>query len=156
MRFYPLLADDMPADRVARLVEMLKSKEFATLVPVPTVATSTFDFSSDLDRGPMWLQQNFYIIRGLRKDGYHAEADRLKAESLSTVRGYYQKWGVVFEFYDALNLTDPTQTLRKPRKADAGPCKPGIPGLAGHCGPGGIRDYNFCGGLTLMWLRGGE
>ena len=83
-------------------------------VPLPTVAASTPDFSSDLDRGPMWQQQNFYIIRGLRMHGYGAEADALKAVSLAVVRNYYEKWGTVFEFYDALNTTDPTQTLRKP------------------------------------------
>jgi hypothetical protein len=57
---------------------------------------------------------------------------------------------------DALNTTDPTQTLRKPAKADAGPCKQGVMGLQGHCGSGGIRDYNFCAGIALLWLRGGE
>jgi hypothetical protein len=72
------------------------------------------------------------------------------------VRQYYEKWGTVFEFYDALNTTDPTQTLRKPAVQDTGACQPGVMGLAGKCGPGGIREYNFCAGLALLWLRGGE
>ena len=59
-------------------------------------------------------------------------------------------------YYDALNTTDPTQTLRKPKKQDSGKCIPGIPGPPGHCGVGGIREYNFCAGLALLWLRGGE
>jgi len=148
------------------MVAMLKKKDFATAVPVPTVGIFTDDFSSDLDRGPMWEQQNFYLIRGLRQYGYHAEADALKAASLSVVRDYYEKWGAVFEFYDALNTTDPTQCLRKPKVADTGACKPKrvfvngryveVQGPPGHCGVGGIRDYNFCAGLALLWLRGGE
>lgn len=138
--------------------------------------------------GPMWEQQNFYIIRGLRKYGYDEDADGLKAVTLATVRTYYERWGAVFEFYDALNTTDPTQCLRKPSIADSGHCKPGVMGVHGKCGTGGasallqfhflplrtslpfcaylrkrsdrvspgIRDYNFCAGLALLWLRGGE
>ena len=62
----------------------------------------------------MWEQQNLYIIRGLRMYGYDKEADELKAVSLKVVRDYYEKWGTVFEYYDAVDKTDPTQTLRKP------------------------------------------
>jgi hypothetical protein len=62
----------------------------------------------------------------------------------------YEKWGVVFEFYDALNTTDPTQTLRKPAKRDQGACTPDVEGPTGHCGIGGIREYNFCAGIALM------
>ena len=59
----------------------------------------------------MWEQQNFYLIRGLRKYGYDKEADALKAVTLEVVRHYYEQWGAVFEFYDALNTTDPTQVI---------------------------------------------
>jgi hypothetical protein len=68
----------------------------------------------------MWEQQNFYIIRGLRKQRLDREADALKVATLAVVRHYYEQWGTVFEFYDALNTTDPTQCLRKPAKADSG------------------------------------
>jgi len=156
--FYPLMIEGslVPKDRIARIVAMMKTPDFWTAVPLPTVAVSTPDFSSDLDRGPMWIQQNFYVIRGLHVNGYHTEAKELKAKSIGVVRDYYEKWGTVFEFYDATNITDPTQTLRKPKVQDTGDCIRGVKGLAGHCGPGGIREYNFCAGLVLRWLRGGE
>jgi hypothetical protein len=154
--FYPLMIEGMPASMVTKIVAMLQTPDFWTAVPVPTVAISTADFSSDLDRGPMWQQQNVYIIRGLRLYGYDQLADELKAISLQVVRHYYEKWGVVFEYYDALNTTDPTQTLRKPHTRDLGQCTPGVMGLENRCGPGGIRDYNFCAALALLWLRGGE
>ena len=51
--FYPLMSEGMNATKIARIVANLKSKDFWTAVPVPTVAVSTPDFSSDLDRGPM-------------------------------------------------------------------------------------------------------
>lgn len=154
--FYPLNAPGMPRDRAASLVALLKSAEFSTAVPLPTVSTSTPDFSTDLDRGPMWAMQNFYVIRGLRRAGYGAEADALKAASLRVVRRYYERYGAVFEYYDSLDATDPRQTLRKPAKADAGACRAGVAGPAGHCGPGGIREYTFTAALALLWLRGGE
>ena len=156
--FYPLLIEGglIPKDKIARIVAMMKTPDFWTAVPLPTVAVSTPDFSSDLDRGPMWLQQNFYVIRGLELQGYHSEAAELKAKSIGIVREYYEKWGVVFEFYDATDVTDPTQTLRKPKKQDTGDCIAGVKGLAGHCGIGGLREYNFCAGLVLRWLRGGD
>ena len=68
---------------------------------------------------------------GLRLYGYDDDADELKATSLRVVRGYYEKWGTVFEFYDALNTTDPTQTLRKPPHRDVGKClDPAPPGMS--------------------------
>merc|ERR1712039_460619 len=154
--FYPLMVEGMPRDKIEALVHMLQSPDFWTEVPVPTVAVSTPGFSTDLDRGPMWEQQNVYIINGLRMYGYDELADKLKAISLKVVRDYYEKWGVVFEFYDALNKTDPTQCLRKPSKPDTGECTPGVMGPPGHCGAGGIREYNFCAALALMWMRGDE
>ena len=154
--FYPLLIENMPQCRIEAMVKMMYNDIFKTAVPIPTVATDTFDFSTDLDRGPMWFQQNFYIIRGLRKHGFHEAADELKSLSLNTAQIYYEKWGVVFEFYDSLNKTSPVQTLRKPSVADSGTCRKGIPGPPGHCGCGGIRDYNFCAGLPLLWLLGNE
>ncbi len=110
--FYPLLTEGMNKSKIARIVDNLKSPDFWTAVPVPTVAVSTPDFSSDLDRGPMWEQQNYYIIRGLRLYGYNEMADNLKALSLAAVRTYYDKWGTVFEYYDALNTTDPYVCVR--------------------------------------------
>jgi len=84
--FYPLLLDGLSHDMAQRIVAMLKTPDFQTAVPIPTVATSTPDFSIDLDRGPMWTMQNFYVILGLRKYGYHKEADELRAASLGVVR----------------------------------------------------------------------
>jgi neutral trehalase len=99
--FYPLLANRIPAAQVNGMVAMLKAKDFATAVPVPTVGIFTPDFSSDLDRGPMWEQQNLYIIRGLRKYGFDTEADELKRVSLEVVKHYYEQWGSVFEFCES-------------------------------------------------------
>eukprot|EP01052_Picozoa_sp_SAG31_P025981 SAG31_NODE_2319_length_5944_cov_9.686056_3_plen_64_part_00 len=49
---YPLLTEGMNKTKIARIVENLQGSDFWTAVPVPTVAVSTPDFSTDLDRGP--------------------------------------------------------------------------------------------------------
>ena len=48
----------LPPGRVERMVAAMQSPDFWTAAPIPTVAVSTPDFSTDLDRGPMWEQQN--------------------------------------------------------------------------------------------------
>ena len=58
--FYPLMVEGMPKDKIDAIVRMLQTPDFWTAVPVPTVAVSTPGFSTDLDRGPMWEQQNVY------------------------------------------------------------------------------------------------
>ena len=51
-----VVVQGMNRTRIARIVETLKSPDFWTAVPVPTVAVSTPDFSTDLDRGPVPAQ----------------------------------------------------------------------------------------------------
>jgi hypothetical protein len=46
--------------------------------------------------------------------------DKHRVESTQNKDAFSFLQGVVFEYYDALNTTDPVQTLRKPRKQDAG------------------------------------
>ena len=58
--FYPLLTAGMNKTKIAKIVANLQTPDFWTAVPVPTVAVSTPDFSSDLDRGPMWEQVTCY------------------------------------------------------------------------------------------------
>jgi hypothetical protein len=48
------------------------------------------------------------------------------------------------------------QTQEKMSKKSTVFSMQGIEGPEGHCGVGGIREYNFCAGLALLWLRGGE
>jgi putative isomerase len=60
------------ADRVKSL--MVDSKKFATYVPFPTVARDHPQFSTKYWRGPVWLDQAYFAIAGLRRYGYKKEA----------------------------------------------------------------------------------
>ncbi len=143
--FLPLLLDDLPAERVERLVAMLHSDHFATACPVPSIATTDEAFSTDMWRGATWINLNFLVTLGLEQHGRTADAGRLRASTVSMVDKYYQEYGVVFEFYDARDEVPPPACARK------GP-PDGEPYLLGKMNA--IRDYHWTAALTLYLLRG--
>ena len=51
--------------------------KFSTYIPFPTVAADNPDFMpKGYWRGPIWLDQTYFAISGLRKYGYVKEADK--------------------------------------------------------------------------------
>lgn len=133
---YPLMVQQVRPDRIQALVDELASNDFNTTALAPTVATDTEGFSPDLSRGGMWHFQNWYLIRGLSTHGYKQQADYVAERTVAVSRKYSETFGVVFEYYDSLDQQLPTILLRDNERT------------------GGIRDYNFCGGLTNYWMRG--
>ena len=112
--FLPLLFDDLPAGRAARLVAMLKDKRhFNTTFPVPSAAISEPTWSTDMWRGATWLNFNYLIILGLRRQGCVEEAAWIKERTLAQVRKYYEQAGVIFEFFDAKDERPPWRCDRK-------------------------------------------
>lgn len=105
--------------------------EFATKVPFPTVAKSSPYFASTKYwRGPVWLDQAYFAVGGLRKYGYGADADRLTGRLVDNAAGLAGN-GPVQENYDPLTgdaLNAPnfswSAALLLPMLADA-PAPPG-------------------------------
>ena len=142
--FYPLLLDDIPSERVDRLVEALKDPTlFNTAFPVPTVAVSDPAWSTDMWRGPTWLNASYFVIRGLARQGRAAEADWLAQKSIQFVLKYYQRYGVLFEYYDAKDEVPPPACDRK------GPIKAPFDIRAKG---GSIRDYHWTAAVTAQLL----
>jgi glycogen debranching enzyme len=143
--FLPLLLDDLPPKRVTRLVAWLKDPaEFGTAFPVPSVAASHPAYSTDMWRGATWLNFNYLIILGLRRQGREEEARWLQEKTIHYVNKYYERYGVIFEFFDSQDQRPPTLCDRKGphqepynirRKMDS------------------IRDYHFTAALVacLLW-----
>jgi len=55
---------------------MMDSEKFAGRVPLPTLAMDRpeFDPTDGYWRGPVWLDQAYFGVHGLRRYGMHAEA----------------------------------------------------------------------------------
>jgi len=141
--FFPLLLASLPPERVERLVATLRSEHFHTAFPVPSVAATDPEFSTDMWRGATWANTNYLVIRGLRLHGRHDEAARLRDLTIAHVQKHYEQQGALFEFYDAADRVPPTRCHRK------GPLD-GKPYLLGKVNS--IRDYHWTAALTACLL----
>ncbi|MBN1286470.1 MAG: hypothetical protein JXB47_13815 [Anaerolineae bacterium] len=142
--FLPLLLDDTPAGRVEALVEMLEDPaHFDTAFPVPSVSVSDPAFSTDMWRGPTWVNLNYLIVLGLAKHGRRKEARRLAAKTIAFVKKYYEAYGVIFEFFDAKDETPPVACDRK---------GPRIAPYDTRVKMDSIRDYHWSAALTACLL----
>jgi glycogen debranching enzyme len=84
--FMPLFAGSIPAERAAKLVALLASKDYATTWPIPGVPPSAPGFKERRYwEGPTWINMNWLTIRGLEKYGYEREANALRTKTLDLV-----------------------------------------------------------------------
>lgn len=135
--FLPMWLPDLPAGRAAAMVATLNSSDWATGVALPSVARSTPDFSTDMWRGPMWVNMNYMVALALFEAGSDAAREAalgLVRAALDCVGKNYEKYGVIFEFYDADGTHDPRFLLRK-----------GSP-------EGGVRDYHWSAALAFRMI----
>ena len=82
----------------------------------------------------MWLNTNWHVALALLARNETAAAQALIGATVDAVDTYYHAHGVVFEFYDSKNTTDPTTLKRK--------------GLTS----GGVRDYHWTAALTFRMI----
>ena len=74
------------AAAVARI--MLDTAKFNTKVPFPTIAFDNKKFDTNgYWRGPVWLDQAYFAINGLRQYGYSKEADELTEKLFKNLGG---------------------------------------------------------------------
>lgn len=112
--FLPLFAEICDEKRAQCLVDQLKNPEtFATPFPIPTVALTDATFGSDMWRGPVWINYNYMIAQGLRDNGYGELAREIVEKTVAFQNEYYQKNGLIYEFYDSQNRKAPSQLNRK-------------------------------------------
>ena len=116
--FLPLLSGAPDAARANRLLDRLESPAlFGTPVPVPSVppAAGPRLYTRDMWRGPMWVNMNWLIARGLDRYGFAENARALRQRTVEEIERWYERCGVFFEFYDDAGEAAPDTLPRKGR-----------------------------------------
>ena len=92
------IANKVQAQQIEKV--MTDPKHFNTNVPLPTLDLSNpaFDPEDGYWRGPVWLDQFYFGVEGLRKYGYEKEASEMTFKMLSNSEGLLDK-GAIRENY---------------------------------------------------------
>jgi glycogen debranching enzyme len=94
---FPLLTGRLPAEINDRLVAHLTDeREFWPRFPVPTVALNDPKYSPEqMWRGPTWVNVNYLLIEGLRRNGYQDLARELRRRTLELIASQDD----IYEYY---------------------------------------------------------
>ena len=116
--FTPLFAGIADKEKAKYLVDhLLNKEEFNTEFPVPSVAKNEPTYSTDLWRGPTWINYNYMVILGLEDYGYKEVAEYIAHKTIKEITHWYNEEGVIFEYFDSSKNRSPSFLDRK------GPCR---------------------------------
>ncbi len=82
---------------------MTDTSKFATNIPLPTVSADNPEFMKGYWRGPVWLDQVYFGIRGLDWYGYTKESDKLRRQIFNRLQGLKDNFLPIYENYDPIN-----------------------------------------------------
>ncbi len=98
--FWPLALGVATPDQAVNTVKYLSDpKAFATRWPLPSVAAGDPGFEPrNYWRGPVWINLNWFAVRGLERCGQKAAAAQLREKTLDLIA----RTVVLHEYYDPL------------------------------------------------------
>jgi glycogen debranching enzyme len=101
--FVPLYAGIPDEDKALRMLDALENTGFSlknkNIVPVPSYDPYGYGFSPDRYwRGPVWININWLLMRGLERYGFDEQATRLRQSIVKLV-----KEGGFYEYFDPTN-----------------------------------------------------
>lgn len=87
--YTPLWTEVATADQVKAMLPLLTdTAKFSTYIPFPTVAADNPKYNPrGYWRGPIWLDQTYFAIRGLRNYGYNKMADEYTLQVFNRLQG---------------------------------------------------------------------
>jgi len=145
LSFLPMFAKICDDNQAKKMVATLKRKDLLwTETPLSTIARTHPTYSTDMWRGGVWLNLNYFVIKGLLNYGFEAEAEELRLKTLEMVNKWYKKTGAIFEFFDPEDKCVPYQCDRK-----GTPTTP--PDWRKHVHS--IVDFNWSACFTLMFIQ---
>lgn len=144
--FFPLLAGIPSKEQAERMVKVLTDESLLwSKVPVASISQKDSRFSNDMWRGGVWVNLNYFIIRGLKKYGYDSLAESLRVKTLDMINKWYLKTGCIFEFFDPKDEIGPFYCHRKGK-----PLK--TPDYRKHVHS--ISDYNWSACFAILLIQG--
>lgn len=81
---------------------MVNPEKFATYLPLPTVAKDNPEFMTGYWRGPVWLDQAFFGISGLRRYGFEEDANNFSKQIFQRAEGLLNDKRPIRENYNPL------------------------------------------------------
>lgn len=112
--FLPLFAGICDTSRAKCLYNHLTDdNSFNTELPIPCVSKDDPTFGTDMWRGPVWINYNYMIIRGLKDYGYAELAKSIAQKTIDAIAFWYKHDGCLYEYYDSTNRTSPAKLNRK-------------------------------------------
>ena len=143
--FLPIFAGVCDNERAEKLVKhLLDPEEFYTEFPIPSISKKDPTFGSDMWRGPVWINYNYMIAKGLAEYGFDKLSDEIVNKTIYFLNYWYLKKGTMFEFYDSENLKVPCELNRK-----GSPFEP----YNFEHRMQSIRDYGWSNTLLFDWLH---
>ena len=116
------LVSDQRASRMAALVD--DPQVFGTPVPLPSVAVADqvgMASLNDMWRGPVWININHQVIRGLQAHGFVDVAERVRSGTVAAIERWFDRQGSIYEFYDPFDRVAPPDLPRKGRNDPSSP-----------------------------------
>ncbi|MBQ3505265.1 MAG: hypothetical protein IJA89_00660 [Clostridia bacterium] len=112
--FFPMLIGAPTEEQAKKMVQTLTNPNLLwTEMPIPTVSKEHYMYSTDMWRGGVWLNLNYFVYVGLKRYGFDEIAEELRTKILETVLKWYKKTGTISEFYDPENQIAPYFCDRK-------------------------------------------
>ena len=144
--FLPLFANIPTKEQAKKMVKVLTNDKLLwSKIPLASISKTHPTYSNDMWRGGVWLNLNYFVIKGLKNYGYDDIADELLNKTLETVNKWYKKTGSIYEFYDPEDLVAPYLCERKGK-----PINPPDWRKKTHA----ISDYNWSACFTLLFIQG--
>ncbi|MBE5751005.1 MAG: hypothetical protein E7357_01180 [Clostridiales bacterium] len=143
--FFPMFAGVPSQEQAEKMVKTLVNPDLLwTTLPLATVAKTHPMYGTDMWRGGVWMNINYFVARGLKRYGFDDLAKELIQKTLDAAFKWYKKTGVIYEFYAPENDIYPYECERKGK-----PVLP--PDWRKHVHA--ISDFHWSACFSLMFIQ---
>lgn len=112
--FLPMCFSLVSKKRANEMIKILFDKKLLySKFPFASISQKDSHFSTDMWRGGVWINLNYFIIRGLKHYGYTKLAKQIRDITLKTINKWYSKTGCIFEFFNPMDKVSPFKCERK-------------------------------------------